>query len=110
MISYKAYGKYRSEAKGGATMTPDRPQFPKSNPMQDQDFQWFVQNYQALYKQYGTTYLAIKNKTVLGTFASTIEALNEIRKTEPLGTFIIQHCNGDKSAYTGYIASRHFMN
>ena len=67
------------------------------------DFQWFLDNYDAFYKQYGISYIAIKNKTVLGSYKNVNEALTSI--SEPLGTFIVQLCNGDESGYTNYVAS-----
>lgn len=67
------------------------------------DFQWFVNNYHEFYKKYGYSYIAIKNKAILGTYNNVREALNLIK--EPIGTYIVQLCNGDESGYTNYIAS-----
>ena len=73
--------------------------------MQEQDFLWFVNNYQSLFAKYGHKFLAIKNKSVLGTFDSTIDGVLKISESEPLGTFIVQECSGDISAYTAYIST-----
>lgn len=67
------------------------------------DFKWFQRNNMKLYAKYGDSYLAIKNKKVLGVFSSYTEGVKEIANTEKLGTFIVQHCTGDKSGYTYYI-------
>ncbi len=72
--------------------------------LQQQDYDWFLQNYEELFKEYGISYLAIKNKQVLGKYNSYAEAVLETEKNEPLGSFIVQYCNGDESAYTAYIA------
>lgn len=34
--------------------------------LQDKDFNWFLQNYMELFKEYGKKYLAIKSEMVLG--------------------------------------------
>jgi len=77
--------------------------------MQDKDFEWFLKNYDTLYNKYGRSFLAIKNETVLGFYSNFHEASETTQKTEELGTFIIQECNGDESAYTIQIASMNFM-
>lgn len=67
------------------------------------DFNWFVDNYDNLYKKYGHKFLVIKNEAVIGAFDSVRQAVDNT--TEELGTYIIQECNGDSSAYTNNIAS-----
>ena len=76
---------------------------------QAQDFQWFKDNYEEISRQYGTSYVAIKDKKILGAYPTYADGVHEPEKNEPLGTFIVQHCNGDESGYTGYIASTDFM-
>ena len=66
------------------------------------DFNWFLNNYDDLYKQYGHKFLVIKNKQVLGAYDSVRQALDNTN--EELGTFIVQECNGNASAYTNYIS------
>jgi fibrillarin-like rRNA methylase len=60
--------------------------------MQDQDYEYFIQNMESFYKQHGRKFLVIKNKNVLGAYESFNMALDETLKTEPVGTFIIQEC------------------
>lgn len=71
----------------------------------NKDFQFFVDNYNSLYAEYGHKFIAIKNQSVLGVFDSMAEALNEVTKTEEPGSFIVQECTGDPSAYTSSIMS-----
>lgn len=73
--------------------------------LQEMDYKWFLENYDSLFETYGDSYLAIKNKTILGAYHSYVEAINETEKTEPLGSFIVQYCNGNKTGYTNNIAS-----
>lgn len=76
--------------------------------MQSVDYKWFLENLQALYKQYGNAYIAIKNKSVIGVYSSYAEGVKTTAKTEELGSFIVQHCSDDISAQTVYIASMNF--
>ena len=71
---------------------------------QDIDYDWFLANYDQLFKQYGVSYLAIKNCAVLDSYDSYEDAIRETEKKEELGSFIVQYCNGDESGYTAYIA------
>lgn len=76
--------------------------------IQDTDYQWFLGNYSNLFEKYGMAYLVIKNKTVLGVYKSYAEGVRNASNGEELGTFIVQKCNGDESAYTNYISSMNF--
>ncbi|MBQ7152997.1 MAG: hypothetical protein IJR83_03550 [Clostridia bacterium] len=67
---------------------------------QKSDFKWYKRNLRKLYEQYGDCYLAIKKKTVLGAYSSFAEGVHETEKREKLGTFIVQKCGPDESAYT----------
>lgn len=71
----------------------------------NQDFDFFIKNYDKLFKLYGHKFIAIKNKTVLGAYDNIVDAINITSETYPVGTFIIQECNGDESGYTNYISS-----
>lgn len=75
---------------------------------QSNDFKWFKENRRSLFLQYGDTYLAIKNQTVIGSFSSYAEGVRTISKIEPLGTFIVQHCTHDESGYTNHIYSMNY--
>ena len=77
--------------------------------MQKDDFQWFKEHYDELYTRYGNVYLAIKDKTVLGSYATFGDGVRETAKTEQPGTFIVQYCDGTQSAYRNHIASMNFM-
>jgi len=77
--------------------------------MQDNDFKWFLKNYQDLYSKYGDKYLAIKNERVIGVYSSFVQGVIETQKTETPGSYIVQHCNGLESGYTDYISSTNFM-
>lgn len=63
------------------------------------DFDFFIKNYQDLYRQYGHTFLAIKNEQVIGTYNSVTEAISDLAPNYAVGSYIIQECTGDESAY-----------
>ena len=77
--------------------------------MQDKDFEWFKEKYEELFSIYGDSILVIKDKKVIGSYKSFREALDTTLQTEKIGTFIVQKCDGTKSAYTSQIASMNFM-
>ena len=76
--------------------------------MLSQDYEWFLKNYSTIFDQYGDTYVAIKNQKILGNYSSYAECVRSTSKSEKMGTFIVQHCNGNESGYTNYIASMNF--
>ena len=69
------------------------------------DFHWFLENYNDLYQRYGHKFIAIQNQVVLGIYDGMREALDLTSKKHPLGTFIVQECNGNESAYTASIVT-----
>ena len=76
-----------------------------SQESQNKDFEWYRDHLHELYAEYGTCTIAIKNKTVLGTYSNFGEAVRETAKTEEPGTFIVQRVGPDESAYTEYLFS-----
>lgn len=76
--------------------------------MQNSDYNWFVDNCAKLFQEFGPVYLVIKNKTVLGSYNSYAEGVRAALLCEAPGTFIVQKCGGDESAYTNYISSMFF--
>lgn len=73
--------------------------------MQEKDFIWFINNYDRLFQEYGASFLAIKQESVLGRYDSYAEAVKETSKTNSIGSFIIQKCDGSEAAFTNYIAT-----
>ena len=76
--------------------------------MQSSDYNWFVDNHVELFQKYGSVYLVIKNKTVIGSYNSYAEGVRAASLYEEPGSFIVQRCGGDESAYTNYISSMFF--
>lgn len=69
------------------------------------DFKYFVDNYNDIFDKYGHKFVVIKSKEILGVYDTETEALNVTSNTYPVGTFIVQECNGKESGYTNYISS-----
>ncbi len=74
------------------------------------DFDYFIKHYQELYDKYGHKFIAVRNREILGSFDTELDAINEVSKEYPLGTFIVQECNGNESGYTNYISSWQLIN
>ena len=67
------------------------------------DFDFFIQNYQKLFKHYGHKFIAIRNKKILGAFDSVPEAIKCLLVNYKPGSYIIQECAGDDRAYKSKI-------
>lgn len=63
------------------------------------DFDYFISNYEKLFQTYGHKFLAIKNETILGAFDGVAEAIDALKDKYEVGTYIIQECSNDESAY-----------
>lgn len=72
--------------------------------MQDEDFKWFVENYNDLFNKYGVSYLVISDKKVINSYNEFKHAVDAAKSSLPVGKFIVQFCNGDESGYTNYVA------
>ena len=64
-----------------------------------EDFAWFKELYTDFQKKYGESFIAIKNKKILGVYDSYGNGVRETVKTEELGTFIVQECSPDYNVY-----------
>jgi hypothetical protein len=60
--------------------------------VQYEDYEFFLQNTAHFYQEYGSKFLAIKNKDVIGVYGTFDEALKNTLKTESPGTFLVQEC------------------
>lgn len=65
--------------------------------IQEQDYLWFLENMESLYKEHGNKIAVVKDKFILGIYKDFETALETASKTEELGTFIIQKIFENKS-------------
>ena len=69
------------------------------------DFNFFLEHYNEFYRIYGHKFIAIRKQEILGIYDDAASAIHTTSETYPLGTFIVQECNGEESGYTNYISS-----
>lgn len=74
----------------------------------DKNYEWFLQQYDSLRREFGDAFLVIKDQHVFSVYSSYGEAVRETVKTEPLGTFIVQECKANGEMYQCCIASMNF--
>ncbi|MDR0942114.1 MAG: hypothetical protein LBM19_00660 [Holosporales bacterium] len=74
----------------------------------DDDFIFFKENMESLYKRYGHKFLAIRDKKILGGYDSFEDALQETLKTEKIGTFLVQECLEEKEDAVNYFQNFNF--
>ena len=72
------------------------------------DYQWFLDHLEVLYQEFGHRFLAIKDREVIGNYATYAEGVKKTAEKENLGSFIVQECTSNVEAFTGYIASMYF--
>ncbi len=70
-----------------------------------QDFEFFLNQYDDIFKKYGKCYVSIRNKKIIGVFKTEKEALDISSSEFGFGNFIVQQCNGDETGYTNYVTS-----
>ena len=75
----------------------------------DADFEWFLQQYDKLYAEYGHKFFAIRNKEILDVFDSACNAIDSLAPQYEVGEYIVQECTGDESGYTMHMASFDFF-
>ena len=74
----------------------------------NENYAWFVEQYDQLSKTYGDSFIVIKDKAVLSSYSTYAEAVIETQKTEVLGTFIVQECKKNGEMFQCRIASMNF--
>ncbi len=64
------------------------------------EFQYFLDNQDALAKLYGGRYVVIRQQKVIGSYPSIGEAFHTTSKQYEPGTFLIQLCDVGEDCYT----------
>jgi hypothetical protein len=72
----------------------------------EEDFRFYLNHQDELVKEYAGKYIVIKDRKVLGAYASETEAIQETTREHALGTFIVQKCEAGDEAYTQIFHSR----
>lgn len=67
----------------------------------EKDFEFFKSINKSFFSENGHKYLAIKNESVIDTADSVQDLINKMNeKSISVGTYLIQECTGDDSAFT----------
>jgi hypothetical protein len=71
-----------------------------------EEFEYYIKNQNDFVKKYESKFIVLKNKTVIGSYDSQIEAYEKTKKEHELGTFLIQLVEKGKENYTQTFYSR----
>ncbi len=64
------------------------------------DFHWYVEHQNELVEKYNGKCLVIRNREVLGAYATEEAALAAALRSHPFGEFMVQPCSPGPDAYT----------
>lgn len=70
------------------------------------EFEYFLKHQAELVKQYNGKVVVIKNESVIGVFDDQTSAVTETRKTQELGTFLVQKVEPGTDVYSQSFHSR----
>jgi hypothetical protein len=70
------------------------------------EFDFYLKNQQELVEQYDGRFIVIKDRKVIGAYASEAEAIRETTRLHKLGTFLVQECRTGTDTYTQVFHSR----
>ena len=73
--------------------------------MREENYNWFIDNYDELVRQYGMAYLGIRERKVMGTFDGLASGIIEMLKHYPDKDFLVQKCDPTYYAYNAYLSS-----
>jgi hypothetical protein len=74
--------------------------------MLEKNYQYYIEHESELIKKYNGRYLAIKDCSIVGDYASELLAYNASIKKYELGTFLIQYCTSNKEQNNQLFHSR----
>ena len=74
--------------------------------MLEKEFDYYRKHQQTLVQQYSGKCLAIVGEEVAGVFETELEAYTQMKKTRPVGTFLLQRCAPGEDNYTHTFHSR----
>ncbi len=72
----------------------------------EQDFQYYKDHQAEFVEKYDGKFIVLKNQAVIGVYENEIQAYEETKKAEKLGTFLIQHVSAGEEGYTQTFYSR----
>ena len=72
----------------------------------EKEFSYYKAHQDELVRPYENKFLIIVGEEVVGTHDLELEAYESAKKTHPLGSFLIQHCQPGEESYTQTFRSR----
>ncbi len=75
--------------------------------MQKDDFKWYTENFDELYKKYGKAFVVISGKKVIGNYPTEAEGVHSMDDKNI--DFIVQECAPTKEEIMGVVTTMHFM-
>jgi hypothetical protein len=70
------------------------------------EFHYFLAHLDEMVEKYNGKVIVMKNHTVIGVYDSELKAIEETKKTDELGTFLVQRVKPGKDSYTMTFHSR----
>lgn len=74
--------------------------------MLKEEYSYYLEHQAELLEKYEGKFLVIKNKNIIGVYNNQEDAYNESKKTNELGSFLIQLCSRDLGTATQTFHSR----
>ena len=74
--------------------------------MLEREFKYYKQYQTDLVKRYNGKFIAIVGEEGVGVFDTKLKAYTEMKKTHPVGTFLIQQCLPGENSHTQTFHSR----
>ncbi|HNY35977.1 MAG TPA: DUF5678 domain-containing protein [Candidatus Pacearchaeota archaeon] len=71
-----------------------------------EEFEYYIKNQNNFVEKYEGKFIVLKNKTVIGSYDSQLEAYEKTKEEHELGTFLIQFVEKGKENYTQTFYSR----
>lgn len=65
----------------------------------DKEFDYFLENRQALLDKYEGRYVVIKDQQVIGDYGDQLEAVTRTSEEHELGTFLVQLISADEASF-----------
>jgi len=72
----------------------------------EKEFEYYLENQDEFVRRYKGKILVIKNRKVIGSYNTELEAVEKTSEKEELGTFLVQKCEPGKDSYTQTFHSR----
>jgi hypothetical protein len=72
----------------------------------EKEFKYYLENQDRFVRKYNGRFIVIKNRRVIGTYDSELEAIEQTSQRHKLGTFLVQKCEPGSESYSQAYFSR----